>query len=186
MSLQEMRRDDDYIGLEEELLRKEWRGKARKTRRGDKTQQVLLSQKAQSSQEKRGEEAIRAIRHDLISLRRSLEKRGEEQALSHLILWLQESLAAGGPIIHDKDLIIKATTAGKPGGQRMQRKYSATRIQHNPTLIRVRAEVWDTFRDNVVAARGNLERKLAQHFQYWQTIVKDIDNLREIAVSILT
>lgn len=177
----------DYYGYEEKYIQKgggSGEGKKDSGRKGKKTLQALKRNQRKKAQERRQEEARRSLKNVLADLPQPDNKEGEKLILERYTNWLNRALQ-GKFRVKKTNLEESRSKSSGPGGQHVNKRETQVSLTHIPSGIRAESAQTRSQRRNRKLAKQQLEDRLRDHLEDWQTYLVDkqqvsLEELQEV------
>lgn len=116
----------------------------------------------------------------------SIESDEGGKQVSEYLEWVKDSREQGLPVLIRDDIEFQFFVSSvKAGGQKRQKKRSAVRAIHSPTLIKVKNEDQRSREQNVTKAVEALFEPLGAHLALWKTLVGNKDSFDQIEARVI-
>lgn len=177
---------DSLYELEEELIGvRGVRRKKVKKKGPTKSDKRQVENSLNKRREEKSQKAQNEIRKVLSRFGEPETPEGQTQ-IKRYLNWLNHSLwITRKPYLEqqEQDIEFKSFLSGKAGGQHRDRKATAVRLIHKPTLISTTVEEERSQSQNREKGLGILKFKLSEHYEAWTTFIDNsnrINNKRDL------
>ncbi|MDZ7843677.1 MAG: peptide chain release factor-like protein [Anaerolineales bacterium] len=166
---------EDYYGYEEKYIQKgggSGEGKKDGGRKGKKTLQALKRNQREKARERRQEEARGSLKNVLADLPQPDNREREKLILERYTNWLNRALR-GKFRVKKTHLEESRSKSSGPGGQHVNKRETQVSLTHIPSGIRAESAQTRSQRRNRKLAKQQLEDRLRDHLEDWQTYLGD-------------